>query len=514
MTMVLCVILVVREEIVATKRHERVEQKVLKTAFLRASDFQSMDTCNIERVEDYNVLEALYSPLVQYSTVDGQLYASAVKNYEISDEWLHFVLRNDIVTIDGYRITADDAAFSLKRLLLCNSNMHGKVAQFLDIGPISNINDQVDGIISNGQNLSLRIKGVPHLVLSFLSSIDFAIIPKISVDQKSLKIIEKRNTSGPYYLSPGDGANLFSLHAQKGHWALKSDSADVIHVLNANSASEIEELFIRNEIDFIGQSLEVLPEKKVELSKNVPQNRHSTLHTTDPLFVMSFVFTKKGMRIESSQRRELLTIIQGVYRRNRLPVVNQKGDFSIFHSSMLLDQSFGGLKGDYKNLSEKMREEAEHATSIKKKIRIGVHPAAVDAYRTAFSELSKQLEFDAMDLTKSHIEQRESKDFDLFQVSFDVSDREDTSLIAMSFHLGFFDQTIESDFMKNYISEPDDGKREVMLQRLHFKAVCDDPTLIPLSKMKMISVTQNGWHIPVSQKFVATPFFELRYRPD
>lgn len=488
--------------------------RVLRTAFTRAKVFKSIDTCSIEMVGDYRMLEALYSPLVQISRIDGQLYTSAARKYELSPGWIHFDLRDDIVTIDGYHVTAEDAAFSLKRLLLCNTNMHGKVAHFLDVGPIANINDSVDGIVANGLRLSLKIKGVPHLVLSFLSSIDFAIIPKISVDSASLKIIDQRNTTGPYYMGDGGRDYLFSLISQEKHWALREHSAEIIHVLNIETAAEIPELFAKSAIDFVGQSLEVSPETKVELKGSVPRERKPQLHVTDPLFLSGLAYTQRGMEISALQRRRLMSVIQDVFRRNRFPNGSKNEDFFVFGSTLLLEQSFGGLRGAYEKRCEDASEAAAQAPWPTEKLKIAVHPNVVGRYRELFLEVSDRIQFEAFDVSSSFEELHKSNSFDLFQITFDIANHEDTSLIAMLFHLNFFRSTDPDAFMEAYASEPKEAVREKMLQDLHFDAVCNDPTIVPLAKMRSASLTQNGWRIPFPPSIVGTPFFNLEFHSE
>lgn len=482
--------------------------RVLRTAFIRARSFEKMDTCRIEQIDDYHILEALYSPLVQYSNLDGQLYASAASSYRFSPGWIHFHLRDDIVTLDGYKVTAEDAAFSIKRLLICNSNMHGNASQFLDVNPISNINESVEGIKTDGQTLSIKIKGVPALVLSFLSSIDFAIIPKIAVDLNTLEIVEKRNTTGPYYLSTSTKDFLFSLHANKNHWSLRRNSPETINVLPVHSETDISDLFEKDEIDFIGQTLEVAHETKLNLQKSVDPSRSPRIHTTEPLFVMTMAFSKKGMELQANQRLKLLVAVQNFFNKNRLHELNKNGQFFSASPNLLLDSSFGTLRGDLLDKCAEMRASTQDVEWPKRKIRIAMHPNVVAEYKKSYSELSEIIDFESMDVSKSFADLREG-DFDLFQVGFDVSDKEDTTSIAMLFHLGFFEETDSTPFVPKYLQEENEKKREAMLQKLHFNAVCASPTLIPLSKMKMVSVTQNGWIIPIPGRIIGVPYFDI-----
>lgn len=484
-------------------------ERVIRMAFARAEMFKDIDTCAIIHLNDYLFLEALYSPLVQFSVLDGQMYSSAARTYETSPDWIHFELRDDIVTIDGYHVTAEDAAFSLKRLMLCNSNMHGNVSSFLDVGTLKNIDDNVDGIVANGFRLSLRIKAEPQLVLAFLSSIDFAVIPKIAIDRQSLKIKDQRNTTGPYYLSEGEDPFLFSLRAKTGHWSLKKNSPELINVLPSSSPEEIVELFEKGEIDFVGQPMDVAIKDKVRLSRI--QGRDAQLHKTDHLFLITFAFSDKGMTIPTAERIILASRLQEIYRKKHLQKMNIDGDFSVDTQFLLLDSAFGGLRNDDREKCKELQSTAIGKNLPKRKIRISVPQGTFDDYVETYSEISENVEF-VVAKPSTHKENLESKDFDLFQIRFDISDKEDTTLIAMLFHLGFFRPTDESIFMRNYVTESSPQKRERMLQNLHINAVCKNPTIVPLAKTSLLSVAQNGWYIPFPEKFIGTPFFDLQYR--
>lgn len=490
----------------ANKVNQMTSERILRTAFTRANKFESMDTCSIEMVGDYRVLETLYSPLIQFSRVNGQLYTSAAEYYEIKDNWIHFKIREDIVTVDGYRVSAKDAAFSLKRLLLCNSNMHGKVAHFLDVGPIQSINDDVDGIHAEGMQLNLRIKAAPQLVLSFLSTIDFAIIPIKSVDPTTLRIKEKRNTTGPYYLKEGDDRLLFTLQAQKNHWALTDESPEKIEVLKIESAADIPNAFIHNRIDFVGQSIEVDDDKKIEIF-NSKAGKDIQLHVTDPLFLMGFEFTEKGLKLSPKERRFITARIQSLFTKNHLPKINQINSLAEASTTIVVDYGFGGLKR--LKLSDCIPEQPDKIG----KIRIAVHPSVVDSYRESLKE-PDLIEVVPLDLSKSMKELRSSTEFELLHSVFDIANKEDTSLISMLFKKGLFPFQEESTFMESYLKEPSEQHREEMFEALHFKALCTDPTIIPLARLRSVSISQNGWHIPFHPAIIGTPFFDLRFQGD
>ncbi len=481
-------------------------ERILRTAFLRAKQFKDMDTCSIAHIHDYHVLEALYSPLIHISCLDGQMYPSAAERFDVSDGRIDFYLRDDIVTIDGYRVTADDAVFSLKRLLLRNSNMHGDLSSFLDITPIKHINDSIDGIEADGLRLSLRTKAQFQLVLKFLSAIDFAIIPKISIDPTSLKIVDRRNTTGPYYLSKED-SNSFLLNAHKGHWALDKNSPEQVKIVSASSPDEIIELFEKDEIDFIGQPGDITTKEKIRLSRST--NKEVQMHATDHLFLSAFAFTDRGMALSTEERLAFASALQDGYREKLLPKKKIDGDFFADTQFLFLDSSPGSLKASSRDLYTERK--ASNKKLPPKKIRIAVREGSIDEFKETYNHLGDQVDFVSLPEKNTHKDNISSSDFDLFHIGFDVVDKEDSTLIAMLFHLGFFRPTEQNGFIEAYVTEPDQQKREKMVEGLHLQAICENPTIVPLVRMSLISVAKNGWHIPFPKKFIGTPFFDLEF---
>ena len=61
-----------------------------------------------------------------------------------------------------------------------------------------------------------------------LAAIDFAIIPRSSVEPRTLKIIDMKETSGPYFVDSDDGTGKIKLRLNPNHYHYSSDIPDEV----------------------------------------------------------------------------------------------------------------------------------------------------------------------------------------------------------------------------------------------------------------------------------------------
>lgn len=110
---------------------------------------RSLDPANIVDIYQSNLIENLYSRIVEYDS-NGDLICVLCKKFWIENNHIYFQFHDDLKTFDGYKISAQDAEFSLRRLIRLNTNTHGNIETFLDL------NDK-KAIYTNGNILSLKL---------------------------------------------------------------------------------------------------------------------------------------------------------------------------------------------------------------------------------------------------------------------------------------------------------------------------------------------------------------------
>ena len=166
-----------------------VEPNMLRVAFPSANTVDKYEPTGIQFDFEYIFLENVFSPLVEMNK-DGHVEPGVAEQIDWLGNELKLTIRSSLKTISGQKITTDDVVFSLKRLLVLSGNTHGNFKDIVCPGvDLKSVEDDCDGIRKDDEAVYIRAKGGTAFLLPMLSSIDFAIIPRSSVDPQTLKII-------------------------------------------------------------------------------------------------------------------------------------------------------------------------------------------------------------------------------------------------------------------------------------------------------------------------------------
>ena len=274
----------------------------LRVAFPYKKPISFYEPTRIHLAPEYILLENIYSPLIELSKENGAPLASIAESFQWKDGKLYLAIRNGLKTIDGHSITAEDVVFSLKRLLVLSENTHGNFKDIICPGEtLQTIKTDCHGISFEGNTVIISPPGgeMPFLV-TMLAAIDFAILPKAAVDSKTLKIIDYRNTSGPYYVDSDKGNGHIILKANQGHYNYSENMPQKIVLVPSDpEKTDSISLFKQDKVDFITTIDTLPPEKIISFAKN---SGH-TLHVTMNLKTFLLFFTPKGLKKYSQQER-------------------------------------------------------------------------------------------------------------------------------------------------------------------------------------------------------------------
>jgi len=211
----------------------------LKVAFPYAKPARFYEPTRIHLSPEYSFLENTYSTLVELSPEDASVQKGVAESWEWINDELVFTIRKDLKTIDGLPITAQDAEFSLKRLLVKTQNTHGNLKDLVcGAASIKSIDVVCEGLRSSENKLFLKVSGKSIFILPMLSGIDFAIIPKSSVALKTLDIIDYRNTSGPYYVEKDSEEGKIQLVANQNHYHYSKDIPQKIKLVPTSPSNK------------------------------------------------------------------------------------------------------------------------------------------------------------------------------------------------------------------------------------------------------------------------------------
>ena len=280
--------------------------EVLRVSFPNNVSASSYEPTRIHLAPEYIFLENIYSPLVELSPEDASIRSGLAEKWQWENDELRFFIRNGVFTTDGKSITAQDAAFSLKRLLVLTQNTHGNLKDILcGAGELKSIEDTCKGIRVENNELVLKVVNKSAFILPMLSGIDFAIVPKSSVELRTLKIVDYRNTSGPYYVSHDDAQGKIELSVNTSHYHYNESIAKKIKLVpvDPKNKSESIRLFNEDKVDFVSTIDSAKSEEIYELSQ---KHEGAKFHSTANIRTFALFFTKKGIKELSLDQRMLI----------------------------------------------------------------------------------------------------------------------------------------------------------------------------------------------------------------
>jgi hypothetical protein len=489
----------------------RKEEKSMKlrVAFPYNQPLEKYEPTAIHFAPEYIFLETIYSPLIDVSHTTGNPVAGVAEKFYWDEDKNEFILniRKGLKTIDGKEITAYDAEFSLKRILVIASNTHGNFKDLIcPNSEIKSIDSDCDGIeVRDQYTLVLRPGEKKAFLANIITAIDFAILPISSVDPKTLKIVDYRNTSGPYYVDSMDKEGKIILKANPHHYHYSLDLAQEVEIIPSgvdNYPSAIE-LYKEGKVDHITTIDKLGPEKVIQFSKEV---RDASLHATMDIRTFAVFFTERGQKELSLEER--LAYGKAIKASLSEHFLSQPGfqdrthflpSFGDGHLSK--DQNLA-LEGKLKDITPK-----NSAKNFKLALlRVG----KADDYK-------KYLENDlaGIEVYESSKVPTLLSSLDEMPHAFisgpDITFNEDISFVSYSINVGLFGMTkVErQQWLKNYMSVLDKSERFYLLQKLHFDALMNG-VIYPLVSSPYVALVRKPWVSHLPQIFANNPLWAIK----
>tara|TARA_B110001454_G_scaffold43791_1_gene42835 strand:- start:1654 stop:3198 length:1545 start_codon:yes stop_codon:yes gene_type:complete len=476
----------------------------LRIAFPNGLPAKSYEPTRIHLAPEYIFLENTFSPLVELSPNDATIRSGLADKWEWRNDELHFFIRDGVKTIDGKPITAEDAAFSLKRLLVRTQNTHGNLKDLVCKGyEVKSIEDACPGISYKDNELILKIVGKSAFILPMLTGIDFAIIPKSSVDPKSLEIIDYRNTSGPYYVSRDSESGSIELSANTSHYHYSKNIAQKIQLVPVDPMNKSDSLRLFNEskIDFITTIDSAKSEEVYELSKTSPG---AEFHSTANIRTFALFFTDRGMKELSPLQRLLIgkKIKESVSSHFlKLPGYENTYQFFPQHGDGAID-------------TEKARQILERPTPMvdisKLNLSISiVRVGNIDDYKKCIlSAIPSVTVLEGKNLPSFQKYNTFTEMPHAYILGPDTGFNEDISLISYSLMAGFFglNEKERQDWLANYMSKQNKDDRLKLLQQIHESAL-KDALFVPLFSGPYTALVKKGWKIQLSKILANNPLW-------
>lgn len=480
----------------------------IRVAFPYNKPSKFYEPTRIHLAPEYIFLETTYSALVEVSPKDASLIPGVAESWKWDGEVLTLKIRDDLKTVDGVPITAKDAEFSLKRVLVRTGNTHGNF-QSLVCGAtaIKTINDKCEGLWSQGNQLFIKVVGKSAFVLPMLSGIDFAIIPQSSVDPQTLDIVDYRNTSGPYFVETDSEEGRIVLKANPNHYRTSQNIPEIVRLIPVDKSNKTAslKLFDRGEVDFITTIDAAKPEDVISFSKG---RSDSVLHTTANIRTIVLVFTERGLKELSARERLLIgrKVKENLWPYfSRLPGYESTDQyFPSFSYGALDEAALDRVKAELPTGELALDGKTLKMTTV----RVGDISALRPLLEKAIPGLS--LEEGANVPAFSKYEKLEDMPH-VFIGGPDTGYHEDISLISYMLSSGVFGLTKDerATWLAKYMAIPEQPERLKVLKSIH-EASLKSGVLMPLASCPYVALAKTGWKIELSQLFANNPIWLIK----
>lgn len=481
--------------------------KILKVAYPSKEAITKYEPTNINLDYEYIFLENVFSPLVEMNKA-GHIEPGVAEKIDWVGNELKLTIRPTLKTISGQKITTDDVMFSLKRLLVLSGNTHGNFKDIVCPGAeLKSVEDECDGIRKDDNAVYIKAKGGKAFLLPMLSSIDFAIIPRSSVDPKTLKLINYGETSGVYSVISQDADGKVNLKINPNHYFASSDIPQEIH-------------FVPYDTMIAGESLRMLKEGSIDHIMTIDQSRvdqilafsndeNYDVHATMKIRTLHALFTQRGLKeLSADERRTIGLQLRKAFFESYKSIKGFEARIDFFPSL-----SEGGLSSEQKTDLEKLNSQA--LVKISKKFKVGllkksnleawsdpiikVLPTA-DCYReNNFPDFKK---YDNP-IDEPHV----------FIASTDTGFLEDISLISYSLNAGLLGLTRSErkQWLTEYMADDYQMTRIQKLKNLHFQALTE-PVLVPLIASPYTALIRKPWKMELSELFANNQLWRIKNR--
>lgn len=479
-----------------------LEKKIIRMPIAINRPFSDYDTANIQSARQANIIRNLFSPLIE-NDANANLIPGVAARFEWinNDSELVFYIRDNLKTITGYQITAEDAYLSLKRLIIKNTNTHGSLKSFLcPDNIVTKVSDECPGLSYKDNMLILRPKSkeVCKFILPLLTSLDFSVIPKISIDWTNLNynIIDYTNTSGPFYLYHEDPNGNSILKVNKNHYHYKTTIPQEVHLVVKGYSNSID-LLKENKIDLIptydGSSLG----ERLALESNSKFNVHRTIEIDLKALSFTAVGKKKftpferyciGLKVKKSFLNHFQTKEAATPTNEYFPLFGE-----------------GSLDEDKRlELAEYIKK--FESCEFKKNITISEVPTSIDVYRDDFRNDSN---INFIEFTKLPWLKEESEQEDAYMLFADTGFYESISLLS-HYLPKITNMTAEEStkWIENYISIENKEDRFKLLRKLHFE-ILKQGYIIPFSASPIVAVARAPWKPNFYKFYAGTPLWML-----
>lgn len=465
----------------------------IRIAISKKFSKSDIDNRKIIEANQYVLFKSLFSTLVTQDE-SGQLKPGIASEFEINENKVVFRFGKKRLSSKGDLIDAEDAKISLIRQLRADTNSHGFLKSLLKRnGHSGSFGDSIK-VSPDGKELTVLVKKASYakFLPSLFTSVDFAIIPKKSLDSDG-GLIDLQNTSGAYFLLEDEKNLVFRINPH--YFELTGREVPEIEFLVVERGQDPVSLLENGKIDAIGTLVFIDPDQVI--GKN-----GMNLFETEPFRLKAVKFSYQAQkRIPLEQRLYFAVKLREAHLKAFPPTEKYRETVSFFP-----DMAAGGLtEMQQSEISEMYRSTSKPEHNVP--LTVGVGEAAKKVYSQIFAN-DDFVRYEEFNLEKAL---PETSAIDALLVDTDTVFNESISMISYNISMGNFGMTREEGegWLENYMETEDQKERIAMLRDLHFR-VLKEGRIVPVRQAPYFVVTRKGLQYEGSRFSASTDFWKIR----
>lgn len=480
------------------------EIKPMKMASNYRKSVRFLDPARITNLEEYELVRNLFGRLVEYDT-NGELVPGIAASFRWQQNDLIFAFGSKARTASGQPITAQDAAFSLKRAVLMEKTGHGDIRTFLcSDHKLTSIDEACPGIRVEENELILtttQSEYAPHL-LALLGNADFSIIPRssLSSDSKQPELVNFRETSGPYFVDQDREDGSWILKANPNHFLYSMEMPQIVELVPTTS-QEAAKLFTSGDIDLVPTYLPLTGSDGANILNNRTDN---SIHESMPIRVLMACFTPRAVRDFSPEQRQFIGQILEKHFLEKFPVPGGKSTVEFFQAL-----SDGTLSNEQRQTLRERRKSSNRPI-FKRPMQFGVIASGYELAKKSFADFP-EIEIVKKDRSAYQLPLDERLDF--YVVSSDAAWSESVSLLGHNFHIGIFHSPHldGNKWVRDYASTPERERRIMKLSELHYDLL-SSVVIYPIYVSPYYAAAHLPWHLQFSTFSAGTELWRIRQK--
>ena len=475
-----------------------------------SKDLNYYDPLKNRSMHQMVITEALYSRLLDKDQ-QGVVVSSIAAWFDIKNKReIVFKIRDDIKTIDGNIINNQDVVFSLKRLVTTSNAFSVNFRDLIDDCIIDLATDLCEGIKAlEGNRVVIKSKIHPDLLLESLVDSAYSIVPISSFSDDMREINDFKNTSGPYYFHQFTSEGYLVLKANPVHFQYHPKMPQKLIIVGKNNKSEGNKTSVYQ--NFMGDKIDHIPlsewfsdlthyDQLLEKSKN-----RFGVHKTYGLNSRTAKFTLRGRKLPKSERLGLgIQIRKAISELTTSKIVKMTpmyikepgfGCLSNHQKTLYLSKLEAISPTTGKNVVLEFPDYLHHALPILKKYLPDIQIVEPSDYKVSSTD---RLKTDRADIVLT-------MEFPGISESY--------SWISWAIGARIFPLSEEEGqkWISEYAQTESFEKRRDLYRDLQYRALIEDPTIVPVGHMPKIAFIKPPWKMSFTPFDVSNPFHRIRY---